>query len=94
MGRRSRRNHSPAFRAKVALAAFKGDKTLSELIAHFDVHPTQIEVYLKAYSTVSEARTSLGQYFEFYNRRRPHSSLDRMTPEQFYFTQRPQPKAA
>jgi putative transposase len=52
------------------------------------------EVYLKAYNTVSEARTSIGRYFEFYNRRRPHSSLDRMTPEQFYFTQRPQPKAA
>jgi transposase len=42
MSRRSRRNHSSAFRAKVALAAFKGDKTLSELATHFDVHPTQI----------------------------------------------------
>ena len=42
MSRRSRRNHTPAFRAKVALAALKGDKTLSELAAHFDVHPTQI----------------------------------------------------
>ena len=52
------------------------------------------EVYLKAYNTVSEARTSIGKYFEFYNRRRPHSSLDRMTPEQLYFNQRPQPKAA
>ena len=52
------------------------------------------EVYLKAYNTVSEARTSIGKYFEFYNRRRPHSSLDRMTPEQFYFNQRPQPKVA
>ena len=52
------------------------------------------EVYLKAYNTVSEARTSIGKYFEFYNRRRPHSSLDRMTPEQFYFNALPQPKAA
>jgi putative transposase len=52
------------------------------------------EVYLKAYNTASEARTSIGKYFEFYNCRRPHSSLDRMTPEQFYFNQRPQPKAA
>lgn len=42
MSRRSRRNHSPAFRAKVALAALKGDKTLSELATQFDVHPTQI----------------------------------------------------
>jgi len=42
MSKRTRRNHSPAFRAKVALAALKGDKTLSELATHFDVHPTQI----------------------------------------------------
>jgi len=42
MSKRSRRNHSPAFRAKVALAALKGDKTLSELATQFDVHPTQI----------------------------------------------------
>jgi transposase-like protein len=42
MSKRSRRNHTPAFRAKVALAALKGDKTLSELAVQFDVHPTQI----------------------------------------------------
>ncbi len=52
------------------------------------------EVYLKAYHTVSEARASIGQYLEFYNGRRPHSSLDRMTPDQFYFSSLPQPKAA
>jgi putative transposase len=42
------------------------------------------EVYLKAYETVSEARRSIGAYLEFYNGQRPHSSLDRMTPDQFY----------
>jgi transposase len=42
MNKRTRRNHTPAFRAKVALAAVKGDKTLSELATQFDVHPTQI----------------------------------------------------
>jgi len=52
------------------------------------------EVYLKAYDTVSEARASIGQYLKFYNGRRPHSSLDRMTPDQFYFRSLPQPKAA
>ena len=52
------------------------------------------EVYLKAYNTVSEARASIDQYLEFYNGRRPHSSLDRMTPDQFYFRSLPQPKAA
>ena len=52
------------------------------------------EVYLKAYGTVGEARVSLAKYLEFYNTRRPHSSLDRMTPEQFYFNSLPQPMAA
>ena len=42
MTRRPRRNHSPAFKAKVALAAVKGDKTLAELAQQFDVHPNQI----------------------------------------------------
>ena len=42
MTRRKRRNHSPEFKAKVALAALKGDKTLAELAQQFDVHPNQI----------------------------------------------------
>lgn len=42
MTRRPRRNHSPAFKAKVALAAIKGEKTLGELAVHYDVHANQI----------------------------------------------------
>lgn len=42
MTRRSRRTHSPAFKAKVALAAIKGERTLAELAQQFDVHPNQI----------------------------------------------------
>ena len=42
MNRRPRRNHTPAFKAKVALAAIKGDRTLAELAGQFDVHPNQI----------------------------------------------------
>ena len=42
MTKRTRRNHTPAFKAKVALAAVKGDKTLAELAQQFDVHPNQI----------------------------------------------------
>ena len=52
------------------------------------------EIYLKAYDTVAEARTSLADYFGFYNSRRPHSSLDRQTPDQAYFTPLPQIAAA
>ena len=45
MNRRPRRNHSPAFKAKVALAAIKGDRTIAQLSEHFDVHPNQITTW-------------------------------------------------
>lgn len=45
MSRRPRRNHSPAFKAKVALAAIRGEKTMSELAEQFDVHPNQISTW-------------------------------------------------
>ena len=52
------------------------------------------EVYLKAYDSVSEARAGIGRYFEFYNGRRPHSSLGGMTPDEFYIRALPTPAAA
>ena len=42
MSRRPRRNHTPAFKAKVALSAIKGERTLAQLAEQFDVHPNQI----------------------------------------------------
>ncbi len=42
MTKRTRRNHTPTFKAKVALAAIKGEKMLSKLAQPFDVHPNQI----------------------------------------------------
>ena len=48
------------------------------------------EVYLRAYDSVSEARASLSRYIDgFYNTRRPHSSLDRQTPDEAYSTALP-----
>ena len=45
MQRRPRRNHTPAFKAKVALAAVKGDRTLAQLAEQFDVHPNQVTAW-------------------------------------------------
>ena len=45
MTKRTRRNHSPAFKAKVALAAIKGERTLAELAQTHDVHPNQITAW-------------------------------------------------
>jgi len=47
------------------------------------------EVYLRAYESVGEARNSIGRYLDFYNRRRPHSSLDGSTPDQAYLNSLP-----
>ncbi len=52
------------------------------------------EVYLRAYESVSDARQSIGRYLDFYNTRRPHQSLDGLTPDQAYFTTLPLRKAA
>ena len=52
------------------------------------------EVYLRAYDSVAEARASIGRYLACYNSRRPHSSLDRRTPDQAYFSPLPQLAAA
>jgi putative transposase len=52
------------------------------------------EVYLHAYDSVAQARTGLTRYFDFYNSARPHSSLDKKTPDEFYFATLPAIKQA
>ena len=52
------------------------------------------EVYLRAYESVSHACESLARFIDFYNARRPHSSLDRKTPDEFYFATLPVMKKA
>jgi putative transposase len=47
------------------------------------------EVYLRAYETVSAARSGISRYLDFYNARRPHSALDGSTPDEFYYRNLP-----
>ena len=46
-------------------------------------------VYLRAYDSVSDARAQIAEFIEFYNTKRPHSSLDKKTPDEFYFATLP-----
>ena len=62
--RRKRRNHSASFKAKVAVAAVRGEKTLAELAQHYDVHPNQIQDWrgrLVGIAEIPSARTG-GSY--------------------------------
>lgn len=52
------------------------------------------EVYLRAYDSVSDAKTKLGRYLDFYNRRRPHRPLDGKTPDEIYFATLPKERIA
>ena len=58
MTRRTRRNHTPAFKAKVALAAVKGDATLAELSKRYDVHANQIATWKE--QLVASAASAFG----------------------------------
>ncbi len=52
------------------------------------------EVYLRAYDTVSSAKENIGRYIAFYNSRRPHSRLDKQTPDEFYYRSLPAERLA
>ena len=61
MKRRPRRNQTPAFKAKVAVAAIKGDRTLAQLAEQFDVHPNQIMTWKAQQEDARPAVTPIGR---------------------------------
>jgi transposase len=107
MTKRNRRTHSPAFKAKVALAALEGDRTLAELAQQFDVHPNQItdwkkqlqervaDVFEAGNAASAAPRPQLNRQLpELVNQNRPHSRLADQTPDQAYFVTLPAIKSA
>jgi transposase len=79
MSRRPRRNHTSAFKTKVAIAAVKGDRTLVQLAELFDVHLNQISTWkdqvlegaTEVFATSSSARPALRRRSSFRSRSRP-----------------------
>ena len=84
MTKRPRRNHSPAFKAKVALAALKGDRTMSELAAQFELHPNQIKQWkdqlLDGVSGVYDDRPKASKAPDI-DVKTLHAKIGQLTPE-------------
>ena len=80
--RNKKRNHSPKFKAKVALAAFKGDKTIAELSRQFEVHPTQITSWRKQLlENVQEAFSSGAKVEQEAHVKDLHTKIGQLTLE-------------
>lgn len=69
-----RKHYSVEFKAKVAIEAIRGEKTVNELVGEYGVHPTQITRWKKQ-----------RKYFEFYNNERLRQSLEYQTPVTLHF---------
>ena len=87
--RRKRRNHSSAFKAKVAVAAVKGDRTLAELAEQFDVHPNQIQDWRKRLLDNAATVFGKGQQREVTDERVKdlHAKIGQLTMERDFLEQ-------
>ncbi len=86
MAKRKRRKHSAAFKAKVALAAISGEKTLSELAQQFEVHPTQITTWERQLSEDSVSVFDSGGSKEpDINIKTLHAKIGQLTLEKDFF---------
>ena len=88
-----RRRFSAEFKAKVALEAIRGEQTIAELASRYELHPNMITSWKRqavgnmaaAFAGGSELRQGLKQWIDYYNNKRPHSSLDSRTPDEAYW---------
>lgn len=91
MTKRKRRNHSPGFKAKVALAAMRGDRTLAELAEQFDVHPNQIQDWkkklLSSAEEIFENGTSKGKDTEA-EVKELHAKIGQLTMERDFLSEK------
>ncbi len=89
MTRRKRRNHSPAFKAKVALAAVRGEHTLAELAEQFDVHPNQIQDWKTKLLAGAEGIFGSGALEAQHNQRETeklHAKIGQLTMEKDFLS--------
>jgi len=89
--RRKRRNHSAAFKAKVALAAARGDKTLAELAEHYDVHPNQIQDWRRKLVDHAEQLFQRGagrDHDAEYKLKDLHAKIGQLTMERDFLSER------
>lgn len=75
-----RKMYDDEFKARVALEATKGEKTIAQVSAEYKVHP-------KEYESILECKVSLREYLDFYNNERCHQALDYCTPAQVHLGQ-------
>lgn len=89
--KKKRHNHSSGFRAKVAVAALKGDKTLAELAQYFEVHPNQIQKWKKALienaGSVFESKARKGKDSKK-TTKELHAKIGQLTMERDFLSER------
>ena len=98
MTKRKRRTHSPAFKAKVALSALRGEKTLAELAKLFNVHPHQIKAWKvplqEGAAGVFDAGASVAEAVPTVDLKVLHAKIGELTLEKDFLSSSLEPRPA